>query len=396
VYAADGQYLFTLEGSRNDLTYWNDLKGLAVSPDDQRIVAVFHTITDGKNVNWLYYYWATNRTRAADGARRLMERLNRPGFYHYIAWKPSAGGSEILLSSDPRAVQERHAPPAEDRRQEFIDHCGVNLPWLDYGSDVGRDPAGGPPKGFAAQRQRLRADLTYLAAKGVKLVRVFVFGDLRTGMDFHPVANWPTGLDPYAMADFRALVEECQQAGLRLVPVLLDYQIADGVGGAPGAAEGEHPNLIWDSSATTNLCEALQPLVDAFADDPTVYAWDIINEPERITGVTDNDLLNFMIHMRVWMRGRRCTVGHSEVGMLDAWRLGEDVYTFCDRGAAYDTPAPNIGWRPVLIGLSPPVDVARKLAAAYRNGYEGILFWSLNDGDFRPNADAYSAWVGGP
>ncbi len=59
-----------------------------------------------------------------------------------------------------------------------------------------------------------------------------------------------------------------------------------------------------------------------------------------------------------------------------------------------DYPVSSLGLdKPVLVGECQPGDVTNKMNTINNNGYQGVLFWSLNaDYSFRDVADEYLNW----
>ncbi|MDO8586325.1 MAG: sugar-binding protein [Armatimonadota bacterium] len=287
---------------------------------------------------------------------------------------------------------------------DFTAHSGANLPWINYGWDVGRNPWGGAPGGFSNNQTRLQEDLRFLADNEARLVRVFTFCDLRSGVNFDPSGN-PLGFDQYALADFDALVSAAEANGLRLIPVLFDYTIADGVYFEQGAPVGERPDLISSPQKRAALRDLFRSLITRYGGRKAVYAYDIMNEPEYASAVTRTDLELFvqdfadMIHAED--SGARTTLGCRNRGDLQSWNTFPlDIHQYhhydgMEGEHPFDYPASQLGLqKPVLVGECQPTTVTAKLNTASRNGYAGILFWSLNaDYSFRDAASQYANWV---
>jgi hypothetical protein len=282
--------------------------------------------------------------------------------------------------------------------------AGVNLPWLNAFWDVGRNPYGTEPGGFSHNRPKLDADFAYLSSKSVEVMRVFLFGDLRTGVEFDANGH-PTGLDEYALADVQALFDSAREHRLWLIPVLFSFELADGVSSEGGARVGEHPDLIADAAKRALLVQALSPLLKQVGGDSAVLAWDVMNEPNLAKAVTPADMASFLrafvdeIHAST---SQRATVGCQTRAELDRVRsLGLDLYSFhaFDKDeSAYplDYPVASLILdKPCLVTELEPTRVGEKLTSLEANGYAGGLFWSLNAGDgfdFRAVADEFDSW----
>lgn len=294
--------------------------------------------------------------------------------------------------------------PAE--AHAFITHSGVNLPWINYGWDLGANPWGGEPGGFYANRASLEADFAYMRANHIKLCRVFLFGDFRSGLerdgDGHIV-----GLDPYVVPDMETLIDVAMTNNIRLIPVLMDCTLADEITHENGTPVGEYPEYITNATFKEQLLtNALQPFLEQFGERETVYAWDIMNEPRLATAVSQSDILAFVEDVAAMIRisapEARLTVGHYDryhlaehgnaVTDLTQIHYYENMSTYWD----FNTPALEISDKPTFFGEVQPEQIEYKLNTALSNGYAGILFWSLNgdDGyDFRAVAESYSNWV---
>ena len=303
--------------------------------------------------------------------------------------------------------------PRQTPKTDFGSVSGVNLPWVNYGWDMGRNPWGGDHGGFSSEagRARLDADLQFLAEHQVKLVRVFVFCDLRSGVLFDD-DGVPVALDEYVAPDFGALVQTASGRGLRILPVLLDHMVADGVSHDPqGAALGEHPAVIREPAARAAFLNLLRPLVAQYAAHPAIYAWDVINEPELLTAVTQQEAQAFVGEVAQMIRredsGARITVGCLGPAGPAQWaHTGINLHQFHhfahqEAQFPFNTRVEQLGVQgPVLIGETEPGgNLIGKLETARRNGYAGLLFWSLNaehGAEFRNQAAAYASWWAAP
>ncbi len=289
----------------------------------------------------------------------------------------------------------------------FITHSGVNLPWSAegrYGWDFGAHPWGGDPGGFHVNRASLEADFAYLREHHVKLCRIFLFCDFRTGLDLDNDGNI-LGFDSYVAHDMETLLEVAATNGIRLIPVLMDYMIANGVAYENGAPVGEYPEYITDATRRNQLLtNALQPFIEQFGGHDSIYAWDIINEPRLATAVSQPEMRSFIEGIAAVIRAAapdaRVTVGYYDRYHLDDYGHGVCDLTqvhYYDHMSYYwnfNTPAIEISDKPTFFGEIAPDNVADQPNTAIENGYTGVLFWSLNkDYDFPGVADAYSAWV---
>ena len=281
----------------------------------------------------------------------------------------------------------------------FVAHSGANEPWINYGWDIGRNPWGGQHGGFASNQIALRADFEFLAQHKVQIVRVFTFCDLRSGIVFDAQGN-PISFDSYAIRDFEVLVDIAEEYNLKLIPVLFDYMLADGIQYENGYLVGEHPDLITDPVKRLALVNLFRSLIHQFTSRNSIFAWEVMNEPEYATAVTHQSLESFvqefrqMIHTEI--PGAQVTLGSKDSTSLQDWTgLGLDIYQFHWYGGGNLPPMNSLGLdKPVLIGETEASGAAEKMDAAMQNGYLGLLFWSLNANySFRDVADDYNQWV---
>jgi hypothetical protein len=249
-----------------------------------------------------------------------------------------------------------------------------------------------------------------MRSRKIALCRVFLFCDLRTGLTYGQGGD-VLGPDPHVYRDMDTLVAVARRHQVSLIPVLLDFTLADGVTheGIDWTAVGEHPGFITDTRRTARLLErVIVPFVRRYRAEPMIYAWDIMNEPYNAKAVGRDQAARFVetcaAAVSAQTLGARVTVGYA-----DCFRAASARSPACDLAQAhfYDhmafewdlaMPASAFSTRPVLLGELEPTDVEAKLRAVVSAGYVGALFWSLNadDGfDFRSVADTYRAWASG-
>ncbi len=288
----------------------------------------------------------------------------------------------------------------------FIMHSGVNLPWINYGWDLGANPWGGEPGGFHVNRDLLEADFATMRENGIKLCRVFLFGDFRSGLDRNEEGQI-LGLDPYVVPDMETLLDVALTNNIRLIPVLMDFMLANGVTHENGTPVGEYPEYITNATFKAQLLtNALQPFMEQFGEHEAIYAWDIMNEPRLATAVPQPDIRVFVEDIAALIR-TSAPAAKSTIGHYDRYHLNEYGNAVTDMTQIhyyehmswywdFNTPATEISDKPTFFGEVEPVDIAYKLDTAFANGYSGVLFWSLNGNeghDFHAVAEEYAAWV---
>ncbi len=368
----------------------NDLKGLAWSPDSQLLAVMYH----GGSSTGISIYLAENG--------ELIRQLPIAQYYHFMAFGEENHILHLAVSIDG-PVETAYL-----RRDDFTTFCGVNLPWINYGWDVGRNPWGSKHGGFSSNRERLLEDFSMLARHRVAVVRVFIFCDLRSGIVFNGQGE-PAGLDGFALSDFQTLLETASQTGVKLLPVIFDYTMADGVEQENGTPVGEHRGCIENVYLRRKLLTVLAPFFRKFGQHPAILAWDIFNEPDNVLLVRSDDVDRFIAETILLLRQvaprAKVTVGNKNRESLSRWRnLNLDFLQFHHFSSAEALPPLEsrkeifLPARPVLVGECPPSTVLSQLEAAWQGNYAGCLFWSLNDvlneeESLRQQLPSFRAWV---
>ena len=238
---------------------------------------------------------------------------------------------------------------------------GINYPWVDYGWDFGDPPSGWAGADVVAwraqKRQRIVTDLRRFANLGLFAVRWFMLCDglsYGTGDDAPQLSNgqWTCRALPREHPfhrqlgeDFEFALQTCAQLNLKLVPSLIDFHWChQGVTASPGVIKGGRYDLVRNPRYSAEFFDhVLEPLLDIALRYPqTIYAWELINEPEWVTAtrslfklrtdanetVTQDEMLKFLaegigrINHRRLPNGQaafRSTVGFAHWDTLAAW-----------------------------------------------------------------------------
>lgn len=293
---------------------------------------------------------------------------------------------------------------------------GANLPWLRYGGDFGANAW--HPRGGLSRRTDLsevRLQLTRLAARGVSVVRWFMLCDGRAGVRFAPDGT-PLGPDEALFTDIDMAETLAAEAGVALMPVLLDFAWCSRARQVSGVQLGGRRRVLADPARRAALLErVLVPLFDRYGRSAAIRAWDLINEPEWVTrgaatwnplrGVSWRAMRSFVreaaasVHSRT---SQQVTVGSASTRWLALVRgTGLDFYQphwydRLERHSPLDRPVERLRLdRPAWLGEFPTRGSAhsprRLLEAARRAGYEGALFWSVLADDNATLANATDA-----
>jgi hypothetical protein len=275
---------------------------------------------------------------------------------------------------------------------------GVNLPWIDYGTDVGA--SGWYPEGGLSYRpealERLDRTLAAVAADGVSVVRLFLLCDARSGVVFDG-NGVPLSLDHAVFADIDAITAAARRHRVGLMPVLLDFHLCRQQEIVNNVQLGGRSHLIVRPDARAALVDRiLRPIIERYGADEAIVAWDVMNEPEwclqkrRLwgSGVPFQALQQFLGEAVECVRRfarQPVTVGSAGTWQLDlVTPLGLDFYQvhWYERfgWSALVRPVVELGLgdRPVVLGEFAGRDVRldEVLTAASRAGYEGALVWS--------------------
>jgi len=295
------------------------------------------------------------------------------------------GTEEIYEALDTRGD---HLSLIEKRIPEKAFMTGFNLPWINYGYDLGKLPGSDYHIGFSTTKDELYAQFDLW--KG-SYARVFLFGDLRSGVEFDD-NGYPVSFTDKVHEDMRALLDAAAIFDIKLVPVLFDYTIADGVEKEDIYEVGEHPELITDMAKRQSLLGLFDAFFDEFAGHQSVYAWDIINEPEYAADVHINEMRSFVQDFVTLIQSKDTpalvTVGsRNRTDMMRYWTdSGLDLYQYhyydhFGDDLSLDYPVNGLGLdKPVLAGEMESADSDEKIKTLYDAGYAGGFFWQDTGG----------------
>jgi hypothetical protein len=269
---------------------------------------------------------------------------------------------------------------------------GANLPWVHYGIDFGAN-AWRPDGGVAQAEERARLESTFatLAAAGVHYVRWFLFCDGRAGIAFS-VGGKPLGLDDFVFRDMDAALEVASRHGIRIMFVLLDFLWCDPASATRGVQMGGRSDVLADAAGRDALLDlVVRPVLERYSEEPTILAWDVINEPEWIKTVEPEALHAWLADTVTLIHSATshpATIGSAGVRWRDRYvDLNLDFYQVhwydkLKKQPPLDTPVEALGFdRPVLLGEFPTRGSKRTpeeiVDAARAAGYSGAFYWSV-------------------
>lgn len=371
--------------------------------------------------------YVSPRFRAAK-VNEIVLRFQVGKFSHELRKNPYPLEGKLLLSpisveDNPRALEPvmvATARPTVDRKpvppEQFL--VGINYPWINYGWDLGQAPFGSRTQcGFSSLQPKLERDFSKLHESGIKVVRVFLLGDLRAGVVYDK-GKMPVGLDLCVAKDLAALTEAASKCGVQLMPVLIDFLIGDGTldreYGAKRWKEGEAPHFLIESEPRRAFIEnVLRPIIRQLNQaKQVIYAVDIANEIENAPAVAAHfsEVMVFVRQVRELIRQEapevKVTLGSRDRDdLVRHWaETGWDVAQchYYDKMAeeedrSLDFPAGKLGLtEPVIVGEVEPSDIPGKLETIWKNGYSAAFFWSFRGTDgYVVDQDAIRAWLDG-
>jgi hypothetical protein len=239
-------------------------------------------------------------------------------------------------------------------------------------------------------------------------VRLWLFADGRTGLVF---TGNSVAVTERARANMMVLLRLAVEEQVVLIPVLLDFGLADGVArsGPDGAwPVAEHAELVTDPGKRGQLVAALEGFMRPFADHPAVLAWDVMNEPDNATAVvTPEHFADLQALVRdlvdaVHRAGGLATVGQRnayEPGRFWRGRVADDLGQVHYYPLVETRPNPS----PFGVALGPvfgplpagwgelqayPGEIERQLRTARRAGHRLFMFWSWRGHE--DNADGFA------
>jgi hypothetical protein len=275
---------------------------------------------------------------------------------------------------------------------------GVNLPWLQYGSDFGAN-RWHPQGGLSTRRlDALHGCLAAARRAGAEVVRWFVLCDGRAGLDYDEFGV-PSRLQPVVLDDMEAALSALHAHDLRMVPVLLDFTWGRPRRLVNGVPIGGRAHVLRDPVARHRLWRALDALLIGFGRDGRIAMWDAWNEPEWLSAawrrpidrlsrrLVRRCLAELVLHVR-WHATQPVTVGLASARAVPLCRgleldaLQVHWYDHLERRAPLATlPHAHAVDVPVILGEFPTRGSARTVhqivETARATGYAAAWPWSL-------------------
>lgn len=336
--------------------------------------------------------WLFAKRTVAEGALWLGERVRT-----FLA-----GQSGPFAESFDESRIERSAPDASGLPAGFS--LGVNLPWLPggYGWDLGVHGEWGTRFDEAA----LDRSFARFAALGLPVVRWFLYCDGRANPKFDAKTGRFLPPDPRFLADLDRAVALARKHKVRIVWSFLDFHWFQ----EKAANYKVYSRIATDAALRRDFIEkAVLPVVERYAEDPAIHAWEVINEPEWVTrGVnypgapgifTPETLKVFVRDIALAMKGasgKPVTVGSAHPKWLHLCAgAGLDLYQahFYDKGAKVAKAAFSAREfkrkhridAPVILGefasKGSRYTVGQWIRMAEEAGYDGAWVWGYHSED---------------
>ncbi|MBI4472189.1 MAG: hypothetical protein HY646_05940 [Acidobacteria bacterium] len=336
--------------------------------------------------------------------------------------KISIEGRRVNDTLKSIAKKEKPIVPTEPpvAIERFIENIGADYPWpQEVYPGIGerswrlKDEKGKEQRigGFSSGEVQLRKDFAFFVENCIARSRIWIAGDLRTGFIQR---GRSIVRDDFALRDTDTLLRvlsEFKDKGLRIVPVLFDFTLADFTKRERLGLVGEHPEWITDAELRRSLLDALEPILQKLATHPQVDFIDLQNEPEQIKTIPADIYVTFLRHLAQRIKNlnpnMKVTIGSRT--SIDAvfWQgldLGLDLvpsFHWFDKIEVDKLPVdyapPGLNRNATIVTeVDPTVGISNALTKLWKAGFGGAYFWSLNanDGmDLRPNIGEVCRWI---
>lgn len=165
---------------------------------------------------------------------------------------------------------------------------GLNIPWNAYSTDFGLNPFlyGSTNKYDSTVFENI---FTQCENYGVNCVRMWIHDDGSSSPEIDTVSGYVTGLDSVFFPNMDDFLNRAQKHKILVIPSLWSFTMMNN-DYALGPNGGMHADIIQDTNKTRSyINKALIPIVQRYANQCNLLAWEIMNEPEWATTVSGNN-----------------------------------------------------------------------------------------------------------
>ncbi|MBI4931605.1 MAG: T9SS type A sorting domain-containing protein [Bacteroidetes bacterium] len=165
---------------------------------------------------------------------------------------------------------------------------GLNVPWNAYSTDFGLNSFlyGSTNKYDSTVFENIFIDCENY---GVNCVRMWIHDDGSSSPEIDTVTGFVTGLDSVFFPNMDDFLNRALKHKIMVIPSLWSFSMLNN-DYALGPNGGMHADIIQDTSKTNSyINNALIPIVQRYANQCNLLAWEIMNEPEWATTVSGND-----------------------------------------------------------------------------------------------------------
>jgi hypothetical protein len=179
-----------------------------------------------------------------------------------------------------------------------------------------------------------------------------------------------------------------ERAGLTVMFVMLDFHWCRPARMIDGVQLGGHKRVLVDSAARACLLDRVfRPVLERYAHASSIFAWDVMNEPEWVGHTALRHFLDEAISLTRSCSAQPVTIGSAGTRWR-RWYLDLDVdfyqvhwYDSGKHQPDLETSVEMLGFdRPVMLGEFPTrgsrLSWQEILETARAAGYAGAFYWS--------------------
>jgi hypothetical protein len=178
-----------------------------------------------------------------------------------------------LLSTDKNVNQQKATFPAFP----FVN--GVNIAWIQFGRDIGRDRNG---VDYRPNMTKFTAYMDNVKKAGGNVIRWWYHTNGSTNPVFDSSGNVATNPTFFA-DDVKLILQAAADRGLKVQICLWSFDMLRNDSWMMHDPARNKNIITSDTHRQKYIDNALIPLVNAVGNHPGLYAWEIFNEPEGMT-----------------------------------------------------------------------------------------------------------------